>query len=69
VIFDRDRFRLDIFLNPRFLAVQENIEEAYIPDPQKSLAMINQVGAVVSGDLGTGGNVLQFPGHDRAGER
>jgi hypothetical protein len=31
VIFDRDHFRLEIFLNPRFLAVQENVEEAYIP--------------------------------------
>lgn len=53
VIFDRDQFRLDVFLNPRFLAVHDNIEEAYIPAPQKGLAMINQVGAVISGELGS----------------
>jgi hypothetical protein len=60
VIFDRDHFRLDVFLNPRFVAVSENIEEAYIPDPQKGLAMINQVAAVVSGDVGTAATFYNF---------
>jgi hypothetical protein len=60
VIFDRDRFRLDVFLNPRFLAVQDNIEESYIPDPQKGLAMINQVAAVVSGRVGDAAAFYNF---------
>jgi len=60
VIFDRDRFRLDVFLNPRFLAVRDNIEEAYIPDPQKGLAMINQVAAVVSGKVSEGDTFYNF---------
>ena len=60
VIFDRDRFRLDIFLNPRLLAVQENFDKAYIPDPQGGLAMINQVGAVISGEIGTAAAFYNF---------
>lgn len=60
VIFDRDRFRLDVFLNPRFLAVHDNIEEAYIPDPQRGLAMINQVAAVVSGQVGDADTFYNF---------
>ena len=49
VIFSRDRFRLDIFVNPRFLAVQDAIADTYLPDPPKGLAVINAIGAVVSG--------------------
>jgi hypothetical protein len=60
VIFDRDRFRLDVFLNPRFLEVTDNIEQAYIPTPQKGLAMINQVGAVVSGEVGAEATYYNF---------
>ncbi len=60
VIFDRDRFRLDIFVNPRFLAVQDNIEQAYIPEPQQGLAMINQIGAVVSGNFGRTGTAYSL---------
>jgi hypothetical protein len=53
VIFDRDHFRLDIFVNPRFLAVQDDITGAYLPEPPKGLALINSIGAVVSGEFGT----------------
>lgn len=60
VIFDRDRFRLDVFLNPRFLAVRENVEEAYIPEPQEGLAMINRVAAVVSGRFDEGETFYNF---------
>jgi hypothetical protein len=52
VIFNRDRFRIDIFVNPRFLAVQDDIADAYLPKPQEGLAVINSVGAVVSGRFG-----------------
>ena len=45
VILNRDRFRIDIFVNPRFLAVQENIANAYLPEPKEGLAVINTVGA------------------------
>ncbi len=54
VIFDRDRFRLDIFVNPRFLAVSDDVGEKYLPPPQKGLAVIDSVGAVFSGRLDGG---------------
>jgi hypothetical protein len=60
VILDRDRFRLDIFLNPRFLAIRDDIEAEFIPEPQAGLAMINQVGAVISGELGTPATFYNF---------
>ncbi|HEU4650135.1 MAG TPA: TcfC E-set like domain-containing protein, partial [Croceibacterium sp.] len=60
VIFDRDHFRIDVFLNPRFISVHDNVEEAYIPDPQEGLAMINQVAAVVSGDIGKAATFYNF---------
>jgi hypothetical protein len=60
VIFDRDRFRLDVFVNPRFLAVRDRLEDAYLPEPQRGLAMVNSVGAVISGRLGRGSTYYNF---------
>jgi len=60
VIFDRDHFRLDVFLNPRFVAVRDALEDAYLPEPQRGLAMINSVAAVISGQLGTGSSYYNF---------
>lgn len=56
VILDRDRLRLDVFLNPRVLAVHENVEEQYLPAPPPGVSMINAVGAVLSGRTGSGKN-------------
>lgn len=49
LILNRDRFRLDIFVNPRFLAVEENLADAYLPKPQGGLAVINSIGGILSG--------------------
>jgi hypothetical protein len=54
VILDRDHFRLDVFVNPRFLAVHDNVEDRYLPQPVRGLALINAIGAVVSGRVGHG---------------
>ena len=54
VILDRDRFRVDIFLNPRFLSTQQSLENLYIPAPDGGLTMINAVGGVISGRIGGG---------------
>ena len=54
VIFDRDSFRIDVFVNPRFLAVRDTAHETYLPEPPGGPAMINTFGAVLSGKLGTG---------------
>lgn len=60
VIFDRDRFRLDVFVNPRFLTIQDNNGEAYLPEPGKGFGVINSFGAVMSGQLGSASNSYNF---------
>lgn len=55
VILDRDRLRLDVFLNPRLLAIHDRVEEQYLPAPAGGLSMINAFGLVLSGRTG-GGN-------------
>jgi hypothetical protein len=54
VILDRDTLRLDVFLNPRFLAVHDAIEQRYLPPPARGLSLIDSVGAVLSGSSGQG---------------
>jgi hypothetical protein len=60
VILDRDRLRLDVFVNPRFLAVQDNVEQQYLPVPAGGPSLINAVGAVLSGRFGTGDRNYNF---------
>jgi len=54
VILDRNRLRIDVFLNPRLLAVHDNFAEQYLPAPAGGLSMINAVAAVFSGRSGQG---------------
>lgn len=49
VIVDRDNFRVDIFLNPNLLEVQDELEGRYIPLPNRGISLINTIGGVVSG--------------------
>lgn len=56
VIFDRDSFRVDLFLDPALLEV-EGAGAAYLPAPTGGLSLINAVGAVVSGTVGEGGEL------------
>jgi hypothetical protein len=55
VIYDREKFRLDVFLNPQLVAVQENVEEQYLPAAQGGPSLVNSLGAVLSGRSGAGG--------------
>jgi hypothetical protein len=52
VIFDPDRFRVDIFLNSRFVSVQSQVEEQYLPPAAGGPSLINSIGAVLSGQFG-----------------
>ncbi|HEY7807188.1 MAG TPA: TcfC E-set like domain-containing protein [Croceibacterium sp.] len=54
VILDRDKLRLDVFLNPKLLAVHDNVENKYLPAPAGGLSIINAIGAVLSGRSGPG---------------
>lgn len=49
VIFDRERFRLDIFVNPRFLGAGPAHDDVYLPVPSHSISLLNSIGAVLSG--------------------
>jgi hypothetical protein len=63
IIFDRDRFRVDVFLNPRFLTVHDNIEEQYLPPPAGGVSAVNAIGGLLSGQSGPGADYYNL--HDR----
>ena len=53
IIFDRDRFRVDVFVNPALLAVKSTVERVYLQAPQDGLSFVDSIDAVLSGsDLG-----------------
>lgn len=49
VIFDRDRFRADLFVNPDLLPVQAKNEATYMPDPDAGFSALQSFAAVYSG--------------------
>lgn len=49
VILDEDRFRLDVFVNPRFLAPISEHEQLYLPTPTAPLSLTSSVGLALSG--------------------
>jgi Mat/Ecp fimbriae outer membrane usher protein len=51
VILDRDSFRIDVFVNPRFLAVTQD-ESDFLAAPPGDLTLFNTFGAVLSGQSG-----------------
>ena len=52
VIFDPDKFRVDIFLDPDVVSMQSRVEEQYLPPSEVGPSMINSIGAVLSGQFG-----------------
>ncbi|QKR99773.1 hypothetical protein F9288_09085 [Sphingomonas sp. CL5.1] len=52
IIFDQNRFRVDVFVNPRFLAVTRPDAPRYLPAPPAGLSLIDSFGAALSGDSG-----------------
>jgi hypothetical protein len=52
VIFDRDRLRLDVFVNPRYLGIEEDESDKYLADPGDGVSMIHAIGGVLSGASG-----------------
>jgi hypothetical protein len=53
LIYDRQKFRIDIFLNPQLLSVPEVAREQYLAAPQGGVSLINALGLVVAGQSGT----------------
>ncbi len=56
VVFDEDRFRLQLFINPRFLKVRSVTETAYLPRPDASLSLLDSVAGTIAG--GSGGDTV-----------
>lgn len=52
IIYDEDRFRVSVFVNPRFLGVNERNREGYLPTPDAPLSLTNAFGLNASGTLG-----------------
>jgi hypothetical protein len=49
VIFNQDRFRVDIYVEASLLEVQQAVAEEYLSAPQPGMSLINGMGGVVSG--------------------
>src|SRR5262245_11048782 len=49
IIFDESRFRVDVFVNPAFLTVQQNASEKYLPAPDSGPSLIANVGGSLAG--------------------
>ena len=49
VIFDRDRFRADLFVHPSLLPVQGSDGPTYLPDPNSGFSALQSFAAVYSG--------------------
>ena len=54
IALDKDHFRLDLFLNPRFLTTAPRVAETYLPNPDRALTFVNAIGGLVSGQLDSG---------------
>ena len=52
IIYDEDRFRVDVFVNPGFLKVAQANAEGYLPIPSGSLSLTNVLGLNASGTVG-----------------
>ena len=52
IIYDEDRFRVDLFVNPRFLRTSHSSPQGYLPAPAASLSLTNSLGLTASGTIG-----------------
>ena len=52
IIYNEDRFRVDIFINPKFLRTTQAHAEGYLPIPSASLSLTNALGLNASGTVG-----------------
>lgn len=54
IIFDQDRFRADVFVNPRLLAVRPATEQQYLLRPEPGLSLVDSLGLVIAGSSEAG---------------
>ena len=53
IIFDEDRFRVDLFINPRWLQLVRPEKSRYLATPTASLSLTSAAGVTLSGSSGT----------------
>jgi Mat/Ecp fimbriae outer membrane usher protein len=53
VIFDQDRFRVDLFLNPQLLELSNAADDLYLPTPTAPLSLTSSIGFALSGSSTT----------------
>lgn len=51
IIYDEERFRVDLFVNPRFLRTTPAAPAGYLPGPQSSLSLTSSIAVDASGTL------------------
>ncbi|MBV1916577.1 MAG: TcfC E-set like domain-containing protein [Sphingomonadaceae bacterium] len=49
IIFDQQKFRVDLFINSNMLAVHEAVQQKYLPKPESGVSLVNGINAVMSG--------------------
>jgi hypothetical protein len=52
IIYDEDHFRVDLFINPRFLRTSEPAAAGYLPLPDAPLSLTSMMGLAISGTVG-----------------
>ena len=67
IIFDEQRFRVDIFINPQLLQTIQSTQIDYLPRPQAGLGVLNSLSAVISGSS-RGRNIYNLQNHLLIGE-
>ena len=51
IIYDEERFRVDVFVNPEYLRTIGSGRDLYLPNPDASLSLTNALGFNASGSL------------------
>ena len=57
-ILDRDTLRLDVFVNPRFLAQHAVTRDKWLPLPDRALTIVDTISALAAGE--TGASELEY---------
>lgn len=52
IVYDEDHFRVNVFVNPRFLHTARLSPEGYLPIPSAALSLTNALGMNASGTIG-----------------
>lgn len=55
IIYDEERFRLDLFINPRYLKTQAAVRSGYLPTPSSALSVTSVLGVAAAGTFGRRG--------------